>query len=232
MANAAKAPGTWQSMEIVFRAPRFDEAGRKTSDATFESVRINGVLVQENTAAPGPTASHPLAGEVAAGPIVIQGDHGPIAIRRFQATPLPSPGDNTLAELDAYWDEVSRSVKEGDFEAYQDTVHDLGVLVSGSRQTSQPLSQALARWKSEFDQTRSGEVASEVVFRFAHRYRDATTAHEAGVFRYTAHPKGGEARVEYVAFEALLTKQDGAWKMLMEYQKEAVSRDAWEGLAP
>lgn len=87
--NAASAPGTWQTMEIIFHAPRFDAGGRKIKDASFASVRINGQLVQENISAPGPTASHPLSGEVASGPVVIQGDHGPIAIRRFQATALP-----------------------------------------------------------------------------------------------------------------------------------------------
>lgn len=27
--NAARAPGEWQTMDIVFRGPRFDEKGRK-----------------------------------------------------------------------------------------------------------------------------------------------------------------------------------------------------------
>ncbi len=232
LANAAKAPGTWQTMEIVFRAPRFDELGGKTSGAGFDSVRINGVLVQENTQAPGPTASNPLPGEVASGPIVIQGDHGPIAIRRFTATPLTGSGSTGPAELDAYWAEVSRAVNEGDFEAYQATCHDLGVIISGSKQMSQPLRHALARWKSDFEKTKAGEVESEVLFRFAHRYRDETTAHESGVFRYTARPKDGEPTVEYIDFEALLTKVDGDWKMLMENQKAKVTRAEWDALAP
>lgn len=79
--NAAKAPGEWQKIEVVFRAPRFDQDGNKIKNAFFETVYVNGVLVQENVEARGPTRSHQLEGDEAYGPIVIQGDHGPIAIR-------------------------------------------------------------------------------------------------------------------------------------------------------
>ncbi len=79
--NAAKAPGEWQKVEVVFRAPRFDQDGNKIKNAFFESVHVNDILVQENVEARGPTRSHQLEGDAAYGPIVIQGDHGPIAIR-------------------------------------------------------------------------------------------------------------------------------------------------------
>lgn len=36
-----------------------------------------------------------------------------------------------VAELNAFWTEVSRSVSEGDFDAYQASCHPEGVLVSG-----------------------------------------------------------------------------------------------------
>ncbi|VGO20432.1 hypothetical protein SCARR_02495 [Pontiella sulfatireligans] len=75
-------------MEVIFRAPRFDAAGNKTETARFESVRVNGQLVQENISVIGPTRSNPMDGEVARGPIVVQGDHGPVAIRRFVVKPL------------------------------------------------------------------------------------------------------------------------------------------------
>lgn len=75
-------------MEIVFRAPRFDETGKKLKDAMFEKVLVNGQLVQENAATTGHTRSAPLEGDAKTGPIAIQGDHGPIAIRSFKVTPL------------------------------------------------------------------------------------------------------------------------------------------------
>ncbi len=82
--NAAKAPGQWQTIDIDFRAPRFDDKGNKIENARFIKVQVNGKTVHENQPVTGPTRAHPLEGEVATGPIAIQGDHGPIAIRSFQ----------------------------------------------------------------------------------------------------------------------------------------------------
>ncbi|MGB0743477.1 MAG: family 16 glycoside hydrolase [Opitutales bacterium] len=232
LANAAKAPGKWQKMEIVFRAPKFDEQGKKNSDAHFDSVTINGLLVQENVPVEYPTQSHPLPGEAATGPIVIQGDHGPIAIRKFTATPLESPGTTAIKEIDAYWKEVERSVREGDFKAYSATVHPEAVIISGGKQASYPLRQALIRWEKDFENTKSGKLKGDVRFRFAKRYRDTETALESGVFRYISTPNEGEATTDYVAFEALLVKKDGRWLMLMENQIAPVTVEEWEALSP
>ena len=232
LTNAAKAPGRWQKMEIIFRAPRFDGTGKKTEDAVFERVTINGQLVQEDSVCTYPTMSHPLPGEVALGPIAVQGDHGPIAIRRFTATPLDSPGSEAINEIGAYWDEVERAVREGDYEAYRATIHPDAVIISGPKQVSYPMEQALIRWEKDFENTRSGELKGAVNFRFARRYRDTSTAHESGIFRYTTISKEGEATTAYIAFEALLAKQGGQWLMLMENQIGPASEEDWEALNP
>lgn len=88
LVNAAKPAGEWQTLEIVFRAPRFDSDGSKTENARFVSVHLNDQLVQEEVEATGPTRSHQIEGESATGPIVIQGDHGPIAIRSLKVESL------------------------------------------------------------------------------------------------------------------------------------------------
>lgn len=230
--NAAKPPGEWQTMEIVFRAPRFDESGKKLKDATFEKVLVNGQLVQENVVTSGHTQSAPFQGDAKVGPIAIQGDHGPVAIRSYKVTPLEDPEPARLAELDAYWKEVSRAVKVGDFAAYKAGCHPRAVLVSGTKQVSYPLAQALNRWKTEFDDTRGGDIEASVEFRFSHRYGDTQTAHEAGVFLYTQKKKDAEPIEEAIAFEALLVKENGQWQILMEYQMKAVPKAEWEKLAP
>lgn len=152
-------------MEIIFRAPKFDADGKKIADAQFEKVTINGQLVQESYDCSYPTMSHPLPGEVAIGPIAVQGDHGPIAIRKFAATPLDSPTTTAIREIDAYWAEVERSVREGDFEAYAATIHPDAVIISGAKQYSYPLKQALKRWEKDFENTKSGELTGNVSFR-------------------------------------------------------------------
>ena len=79
--NASKPAGEWQTFDVVFRAPRFDTEGKKTENARFVKVVHNGVLVHENVPVTGPTCGAPFTDEAATGPIMIQGDHGPIAYR-------------------------------------------------------------------------------------------------------------------------------------------------------
>jgi hypothetical protein len=135
-----------------------------------------------------------------------------------------------LAELDSYWAEVSRSVNEGDFAAYSATCDPEAVLVSGTKKESYPLSKALARWKKEFDDTKSGDRESNVTFRFSQRLSDETTAHETGIFLYSFKQDDGELQNEYVHLEALLVKRDGKWKIFMEYQKAPATEAEWKAL--
>ncbi|WP_109830419.1 family 16 glycoside hydrolase [Reichenbachiella versicolor] len=83
--NAAKAPGLWQHLSISFQAPRFDKNGKKISNALFKKVVLNGVVVQENVETSGPTRGAKHGDETAEwAPIMIQGDHGPVAFRNIQ----------------------------------------------------------------------------------------------------------------------------------------------------
>lgn len=82
--NASKKPGEWQSFDITFHAPRFDAAGNKTRDAVFEKVLLNGVLVQENVSVTGPTRSGTYKDEKPLGPLMFQGNHGPVSYRNVR----------------------------------------------------------------------------------------------------------------------------------------------------
>lgn len=135
-----------------------------------------------------------------------------------------------LIELDSFWAEVSRSVGEGDFEAYVATCHPEGVVVSGTKKSSYPLSDALARWKKDFIATKSGDLKGSVAFRFSQRFGDETTAHETGIFRYTTVSANGKRDQDYIHFEILLVKRDGRWMTLMEYQKSRATREEWDAL--
>ena len=132
-------------------------------------------------------------------------------------------------ELDAYWAEVSRTVTEGDFEGYAAAYHEDAVLVSNFSHTSTPIANALAEWKQGFMDTKAGNMAAEVTFRFSQRYSDGATAHETGIFRYAATPAGGERTEQFIHFEGLLVNK-GGWKMVMEFQKSPATLDEWEDL--
>ena len=55
LVNASRRPGEWQTYDIVFRAPRFDQSGKVVSPARLTVIH-NGVLVQDNEELTGPTA--------------------------------------------------------------------------------------------------------------------------------------------------------------------------------
>ena len=143
---------------------------------------------------------------------------------------LGSPLDESrIKELDSYWAEVSKAVRDGEFTGYEATCHSHGVLVSGRTQTSYPLTKALVRWQPGFNDTKSGKIEAEVSFRFSQRLNDQTTAHETGIFRYSTVKASGEKSVTFIHFEALLLKQD-RWRILMEYQKSEASEAEWDKL--
>jgi hypothetical protein len=84
--NAATAPETWQTYDVVFRAARFDENGAKTADARV-TVVWNGKTVHDDIALDGPTAAG-RAETPAAGAIRLQ-DHGnKVRFRDIRIEPL------------------------------------------------------------------------------------------------------------------------------------------------
>ena len=140
----------------------------------------------------------------------------------------PKKEATRVAELDAYWAEVSRCVKEGDFEGYRVTFHRDAVLVSGSKNEAYPISKALERWKPDFTQAKSGEISASVEFKFSKRLGDATTAHETGMFLYSRVNADGTKIAAYIHLEALLVKKRGKWKAMMEYQKSEGTKEQWD----
>lgn len=54
MANASRAPGEWQSYDIFFETPRFDDGGELIK-AAYVTVMHNGVLIHHREKLQGPT---------------------------------------------------------------------------------------------------------------------------------------------------------------------------------
>jgi hypothetical protein len=88
MVNACKAPGEWQSLDVLFRAPKFNSKGEKIQNAKFEKVILNGVVVQQNTELSAPTKGALSGNEVALAPFRLQGGHGPVAFRNIRIRDL------------------------------------------------------------------------------------------------------------------------------------------------
>ena len=85
--NASKKPGEWQKFVIDFQAPRFDDAGKKTANARFVKVMLNDEVIHEDVEMTKGVTPGGLTGrEAATGPLMFQGDHGPVTIRNLRIT--------------------------------------------------------------------------------------------------------------------------------------------------
>lgn len=86
--NASRRPGEWQELDVDFRAPKFDAAGKKVTNARFERVVLNGKVLHEQVECELPTGGAYHDEDVPRGPLRLQGDHGPVAYRNLRIRPL------------------------------------------------------------------------------------------------------------------------------------------------
>jgi sugar phosphate isomerase/epimerase len=108
--NVSKPPGEWQIFDVIFRAPRFDKEGQKISNARFEKVVHNGAIVHEDVELTGPTRASAYNDEKPTGPLMLQGDHGPVAYRNIWLAPA---GPNPFFAMDTCTkDDKHRTAKE------------------------------------------------------------------------------------------------------------------------
>lgn len=139
-----------------------------------------------------------------------------------------------MAEIDqTYWNEIARTVNEGDFEGYKAVCDKNAILVVsiGNNKRSEPMTVALEHWKQGFLNTKNGKTKDTVTFRFSQRIGNETTAHETGIFCFTStNTTNQKMSKDYIHFEALLVKHGEKWLVLMEYQKSLATTHEWEAL--
>jgi ketosteroid isomerase-like protein len=135
----------------------------------------------------------------------------------------------TSAVIDAdVWTPVSASVAHDDIAAMGRVYHPSAVLVTADG--TRPIAQALVGWGKDMKSNRSKGIRASVALRFANRQDDAMTAFESGIFQYTLTDRSGTSTPSYRRFEALLVKQGGKWRIVMEHQLDAATEAAWNEL--
>lgn len=85
LVNASRPPGEWQSYDIVFRRPRFNERGEVIAPARI-TVMHNGVLVQDGVILTGPTGHRerpPYSAHADRLPIALQDHASPVRFRNI-----------------------------------------------------------------------------------------------------------------------------------------------------
>ena len=84
LVNACKAPGEWQTYDIIFTAPRFNKDGIKVSSGYFTVIH-NGVLVQNHVEIKGTTEyiGQPKNMAHGKGAIILQDHSNPLSYRNI-----------------------------------------------------------------------------------------------------------------------------------------------------
>jgi hypothetical protein len=164
--NVARAPGLWQHLRIVFQAPRFED-GRKVENARFDEVVLNGVVVQKNVEVTGPTRSAAFPDEQRTGPLLLQGDHGPVAFRNIRYRRLQTER--------VRFQNLRYDYYEGDFEAPLD----LAGRTPKREGVAAPLTQTVA----------------ERAAGFALDFRGRLRVPRSGRYRFTMRARNGGGRL-------------------------------------
>ncbi len=121
MANALRAPGEFQTYDIVFRGPIYDANG-KEADPGYVTVFENGVLVQDHAMIEGPTGNMIRTKPThfpEAGPLKLQDHNNPVRYRNIWYRPLAprkieSPSDSylTLEATTAKRKEIADGIRQ------------------------------------------------------------------------------------------------------------------------
>ncbi len=89
--RASRPPREWQTLDIDFRAPRFDAAGTKIA-AARATVRLNGVKIYDEQELNQATGAAGRLGEAPTGPLMLQ-EHGmPVQFRNVWVVETPRAG--------------------------------------------------------------------------------------------------------------------------------------------
>lgn len=157
----------------------------------------------------------------------------PLSSSQFDITPEEQQANERISELDQYWEKLSKTVKEGDFEGYSSLYHQDAAIIftTGANKVSVSGSEALAGWKQGFAKTKAGDQKDNVEFRFSQRVGSANTAHETGIFHFTSVDSSGKVLADIlVHFEMLFVKKNGVWLSTMEYQRSTATQAEWNAL--
>ncbi|HLR25251.1 MAG TPA: family 16 glycoside hydrolase [Fodinibius sp.] len=161
--NAARAPGLWQHIKISFKGPEFNDAGEKITNACFKEVWLNGILVQEDVEVTGPTRAAAFDTEQPLGPLMIQGDHGPVAIRNIKYKK---------------YDKTSIALTNLSYEYYEGAFDEL------------PNFDTLTVSKSGTVDSLAGDAVEEAANRYAMRYSGTLEAPNSGTYLFNVRNAG------------------------------------------
>jgi len=133
--------------------------------------------------------------------------------------PAPKPADPALlAELERdIWRSFSAAIAARDAPAHIALHSAQFVRASGDLKRVQ----TFAQWRDDnlrmFARLAARDVQPPIAFRFSERLAGAEVASERGIYEFTATDAKGETRRYYGQFHVISRKEDGRWRLLVDY---------------
>jgi hypothetical protein len=84
--NMCLPPLTWQTYDVDFTAAKYDDSGKKTTNA-FVTVKHNGVTIHENQELKDHTPGNGKGEDPSGGPLMLQGHGNPVFFRNIWVVP-------------------------------------------------------------------------------------------------------------------------------------------------
>ncbi len=117
--NSSRPPGEWQTYDIIFKAPQFNDEKELVKPA-YITVFQNGVLTQNHVKILGPTSwcsRTPYNWSPEKLPLALQ-DHGnPVRFRNIWVRELPATGEPDGYRKELYWGDVVLDKYSGTYES-------------------------------------------------------------------------------------------------------------------
>ena len=146
-----------------------------------------------------------------------------------QGTPVPTATAPSSHGIDLeVWSVFVATVAADDIVGMGNVYFPNAVLVRP--RGTEPIKRTLEGWGRDMVAAKAKDSRATVEFRFSRRQDDATTAFDAGIFKYTVVEKSGASHPKFYPFEELLAKTDGKWRVLMERQFAEVTQEEWDKL--
>jgi hypothetical protein len=158
-----------------------------------------------------------------------------VAAALFCGLTAPGPAiaqtESIVAELDAFWAGVVKSVVEWSLPAQKATYHPdaVGMYGTADSYTTSSIWAGFAKREADTSAVEALDRRRILEFRFSSRVHDASTAHEVGLYHFWA-----EGREHYYGtVDSYLVKKDGRWLILVEIQLEPpMTKADWDALPP
>lgn len=91
------------------------------------------------------------------------------------------------------------------------------IRAQGDAQTTDNLEGYTAKTRAGFIRGKEQGGKTTIEFSFFERFSNGETASERGIYKYTYTPPGGEARSGYGRFHVFSRKENGRWKIAVDY---------------